>query len=123
MMSASGPMSFYSMELARIAVPVCGIALILAALIRSHYGSGVARRWLLTVVSLWLLVTLANRLLLFAPIRKQYIQAAAHDFASAHQTSVLLVLGAYGWIAEQLLLLGFGVLLFFAVRSNPRRDI
>ena len=123
-MNASGPIQFYLVELARLVVPAASIAFVLAGIIRSQLLANIQGRvWLIVVTSLWLFVTLANRFLLIAPIRKRFIERAAHDFASAHQTSIFLTLGAYGWTAEQILLLAFGILLFFALSSNARRNI
>jgi hypothetical protein len=122
--TASGPTAFYMLELARVLVPVTGISLILAAVIRSHgQGNSLARRWLIVITSAWLFVTLVNRLLLSAPVRNHFIPAAIHDYESAHRQSLYFATGPFLWLAEEILLSAFGILLFFAVRSNRQRDI
>jgi hypothetical protein len=111
------------MELARVLVPVAGISFVLAIVCSHVLRSSAIRSWLIVVTGAWLFVTFANRLLLIAPIRKQFFQLATHDYASAIQASLYFATGAYLWIAEQILLFAFGILLFFALRSNARRDI
>jgi len=123
MTTASSPTVFYLMELARVLVPVVGISFVLATVCSRVLRGSVIRSWLIVVTGAWLFVTFVNRFLLIAPIRKQFLERAVHDYASAHQTSLFLAMGAYGWIAEQILLFAFGILLFFALRSNARRDI
>jgi hypothetical protein len=123
MMRASSPTAFYLMELARVLVPVVGISFVLATVCSHVLKSRAIRSWLIVVTGAWLFVTLGNRLLLFAPLRKQFLERAVHDYASAHQTSLLFAMGAYGWIAEEVLVFAFGILLFFTLRSNARRDI
>jgi hypothetical protein len=122
--TASGPTAFYLIELGRVVVPVAGISFVLVAVLCSQgLGKGRARLWLIVVTGMWLLVTFANRLLLIAPIRSHFFRSAPHDYATAHQAGLYFAMGAYLWIAEQILLFAFGILLFFAVRSNARRDI
>lgn len=111
------------MELARVLVPVTGISFVLAAVCSPVLRSRFIRFWLIVVTGAWLFVTFVNRLLLIAPIPKQLLERALHDYASAHQASLYLATGAYLWIAEQILLFAFGILIFFAVRSGARRDI
>jgi hypothetical protein len=112
------------LELARVLVPVAGISFVLAAVIRSHgLGNSVTRRWLLIITSAWLFVTLVNRLLLSAPVRNHFIPAAIHVTKSAHRQSLYFAIGPFLWIAEEILILAFGTMLFFALRSNARRDI
>ena len=123
-MNASGPIEFFLIELGRVVVPVAGISFVLAAIIQSHsLGKGVARRWLIAVTCVWLFVTLANRLLLSAPIRNRFLQSAIHDYATAHRASLYFATGPFLWITEEILVLAFGVTFFFALRSNARRDI
>jgi hypothetical protein len=111
-------------ELGRVVVPVAGISFALAAIICSQgLGKGRARLWLIVVTGMWLFVTFANRLLLIAPIRSHFFQSAPHDYAPAHQAGLYFAMGAYLWIAEQIPLFTFGILLFFALRSNTRRNI
>jgi hypothetical protein len=111
------------MELARVLVPVVGISFVLATVCSRVLRSSAIRSWLIVVTGAWLFVTFVNRFLLIAPIRKQFLERAAHDYAGAQQTSLFLAMGAYGWIAEQIFLFAFGILFFFALRSNARRDI
>jgi hypothetical protein len=106
-------------ELARVVVPVAGISLVLAAIIRSHgLGNSPARPWLIVVTAAWLFVTLANRLLLSAPVRKYFVPAAIHDYASTHRQSLYFATGPFLWIAEEILILAFGTMFFFALRSK-----
>src|ERR1035437_3226470 len=116
MMTASSPTAFYLMELARVLVPAIGISFVLAAVCSHVPRSSAIRSWLIVVTSAWLLVAFVNRLLVFAPIRKQFLERAVHDYTSAHQASLFLEMGAFGWIAEQILLFAFGILLFFTLR-------
>jgi len=112
------------MELARVVVPVAGISFVLVAVIRSReLGNSRARSWLILVTAVWLFVTFANRLLLIAPIRSHFFRSSPHDYASAHQASLYFATGAYLLIAEQILILAFGVTFFCALRSNARGDI
>ena len=112
------------MELARVIVPVAGISFVLAGVIRSdRLGNSRARPWLIVVTGVWLFVTFANRLLLIAPIRSHFFRSAIHDYASAHQASLYFATGAFLWIAEEVLILAFGAMFFFALRSNASRDI
>ncbi len=117
-------MQFYLIEVGRVFVPVAGVGFVLAAVIRAHWlGTRGARRWLLAVSSLWLFVTLANRLLLSAPMRNRFLAPAIHDYTTAHRVSLYLATTPFLWIAEELLILAFGATFFFALRSNTRRNI
>src|SRR5213592_4674651 len=107
MMTASSPTTFYLMELARVLVPVVGISFVLATVCSHVLGNRAIRSWLIVVTGAWLFVTFLNRFFLLAPIRKQFLERAAHDYASARQTSLFLAMGAYGWVAEQILLFAF----------------
>ena len=122
-MSASGPTAFYLMELARVVVPTAGILFVLAGILRfPRLGNSRVQIWLIIVTGVWLFVTFANRLLLIAPIRN-YFFSAPRDYASAHQARLYFATGAFLWMAEEILLLAFGILFFFALRSSTRRDI
>jgi hypothetical protein len=111
-------------ELGRVVVPVAGISFVLAAVICSQaLGKGRARLWLIVVTGMWLSVTFVNRLSLIAPIRSHFFGSAPHDYATAHQAGLYFAMGVYLWIAEQILLFTFGLLLFFALRSNTGRNI
>ena len=120
-MTASGPTAFYLIELGRVVVPVAGISFALAAVICSQaLVRGHARLWLIVVTGMWLSVTFANRLLLIAPVRSYFFRSAPHFYAKAQQAGLYFAMGAYLWIAEQIFLFTFGILLFFALRSNTR---
>lgn len=122
--TASGPTAFYLLELARVLVPVAGISFVLVAVVRSHgLGNRFTRPWLIVITAAWLFVTLAQRLLLSEPVRSHFISAAIQDYVSAHRQNLYFATGLYLWMAEQILLLAFGIMLFFALRSNARRDV
>ena len=123
-MNASGPIEFYLIEVGRVVVPAAGISFVLAAVIRTQdLGSGVARRWLIGIICVWLFVTLTNRLLLSAPVRNRFLPAAIHDYTTAHRVSLYFATTPFLWITEEILILAFGTTFFFALRSNARRNI
>jgi hypothetical protein len=112
------------MELGRVLVPVAGISFVLAAVIRWRaLENRRARLWLIWITATWLFVTFTNRFTFIAPIRSHFFGSAVHDYATAQHAKLYFAAGAFLWIAEEILILAFGVAFFFALRSNVRRDI
>jgi hypothetical protein len=112
------------MELGRVVVPVAGISFVLASVIRwrALENTG-ARLWLIWITAAWLFVTFINRFTFVAPIRNHFFGSAVHDYATAQHARLYFAVGAFLWIAEEILILAFGIAFFFALRSNVRRDI
>jgi hypothetical protein len=73
--------------------------------------------WLIVVTAAWLLVTLADRLALSAPARNYFISAAMRQDGESFYFAVTEWL----WIAEQIIVLLFGIALFVALRVKPRQ--
>src|SRR4029077_15141442 len=112
------------MELGRVVVPVAGISFVFVAVIRSRaLENSRARLWLIWITAAWLFVTFTNRFTFIAPIRSHFFGSAVHDYATAQHARLYFAAGAFLWIAEEILILAFGVAFFFALRSNMRRDI
>jgi hypothetical protein len=112
------------MELGRVVVPVAGISFVLVAVIRSRaLENGRARLWLIWITAAWLFVTFTNRFTFIAPIRSHFFGSAVHDYATAQHAKLYFATGAFLWIAEEILVLAFGIAFFFALRSKVRRDI
>jgi hypothetical protein len=112
------------MELGRVVVPVAGILFVLIAVIRSRaLEKSRARLWLIWITAAWLFVTFTNRFALLAPIRSHFFGSAVHDYATAQHAGFYFAAGAFLWIAEEILILAFGIAFFVALRSNMRRDV
>jgi len=112
------------MELGRVVVPVAGISFVLVAVIRSRaLENSRARLWLIWITAAWLFVTFTHRLTLIAPMRSHFFGSAVHDYATAQHARLYFAAGAFLWIADEILVLAFGVAFFFALRCNMRRDI
>jgi hypothetical protein len=116
---ASTESAFYLLELLKIAVPVCGIGLILVATLR-RYRTARAQPfcWLTVITVVWLIVTFADRFALSAPARHYFISAAMR-----HGESFYFTLTEWLWTAEQVNILVFGIVLFVALRGEPRQHI
>ena len=115
---ASSETAFYLIEALKVLVPVLGIGFILVAVIRWHHA--VRRQpplWLAGITAVWLLVTLADRLALSASARHYFISAAMRQ----HGESFYFALTEWLWTAEQIIILLFGIVLFVALRGEPRQ--
>ena len=123
--NANSPTEFYLVELLKVLVPVLGIALILVAVIRwQRSGQNRARAWLTVITAVWLLVTLADRLALSAPIRRYFISAAMRQYDPAlYHEGLYFAMTEWLWTAEQFIVLAFGISLFLALRSEPSQHI
>jgi hypothetical protein len=122
--TASTPTQFYLIELLKIAVPTVGIAFVLFVTIcRYRATPTTSLRWLIVVTAFWLLVTFADRLALSAPARSYFISAAMERYAASHRESVYFAATEWLWTAEQIIILAFGIALFFALRDQPRQHI
>ena len=122
-MTASSPTEFYLIEFFKVAVPVCGIALVLIAATRRYRVVRTqSSLWLVTITALWLLITLADRLAFSVPARHYFISATMNQYA-AHRESSYFAITGWLWTAEQTIILAFGVSLFFAFRGELRQRI
>ena len=123
-MRASSETAFYLLELLKIAVPSAGIAFVLVAAIRRYRAEPTqSRRWLIVITAVWLLVTFADRLAFSAPARHHFISAAMAKYAESHRESLYFALTEWLWTAEQIIMLVFGVALFFVFRDESHRHI
>lgn len=119
--TASSPTEFFLVEALRVAVPVCGIALVLiAATRRRRAASTKASRWLVIITGLWLSIAFANRTLMCAPVRNYFISAAMERAVTSHRESLYFTATEWLWTAEQIVILLFGLALFFALHREPR---
>jgi small-conductance mechanosensitive channel len=119
--NASSPTEFYLLELFKVLVPVIGIAFILVASIRRYRAvPSRAAAWLCIIAALWLLVTLASRLALSAPVRKYFLSAAMARLDPEHlREPMYFAVTSWLWTADEVMLLLFGVaLLLVAWRAD-----
>jgi hypothetical protein len=124
--NASSETAFYFFEFLKSAIPIAGIALVLFATVR-RYRAAPTRpfRWLTVISGLWFLVTLINRFALSAPAQRFFIQAAVDRYAASQRQSLYFAVTFWLWTSEQIMILAFGIALFFALRvshantSNP----
>jgi hypothetical protein len=116
---ASSETAFYFFEFLKSAVPIAGIALVLFATVR-RYRAAPTRplRWLTVVSALWFLVTLINRFALSAPAQHFFVQAAVDRYAASQRQSLYFAVTFWLWTSEQIMILAFGIALFFALRVS-----
>ena len=112
------------MELLKVLVPVLGIAFILAAVVRRYRAvRSRALACLTAVTALWLLVALAGRLAISGPARHYFMTAAIELYAASQRESFYFAATEWLWTAEQIIILVFGIILFFAFRRESPQHI
>ena len=112
------------MELLKVLVPVLGIAFILVAVVRRWRAvRSRALACLTAVTATWLLVTLTQRLALSGPARSYFISAAMERYAASQRESFYFAATEWLWTAEQIIILVFGITLFFAFRRESPQHI
>lgn len=105
-------------------MPIAGIAFIFIAVIRRYRSARTQPfRRLLIITAFWLLITFSNRLAMSAPARNYIISAAMEQYAATHRESFYFAAIEWLWTAEQIMILAFGIALFFALRGHSREHI
>jgi hypothetical protein len=66
------------------------------------------------------LVTLINRFALSAPAQRFVVQAAVDRYAASQRQSLYFSVTFWLWTSEQIMVLAFGIALFFALRVSHR---
>jgi hypothetical protein len=119
--NASSSTAFYFFEFLKSAIPIAGIALVLFATVRRYRAEPTQpSRWLVVISALWFLVTATDRLVLSAPIQRYFIQGAIDRYAMSQREVSYFTATFWLWTSEQIMILAFGVALFFALRvSHP----
>ena len=118
-MNASSETAFYFFEFLKSAIPIAGIALVLFATVR-RYRAAPTRPfgWLVLVTALWFLVTVIDRVLLSAPIQRYFIQGAIDRSTMSQRETFYFTATFWLWTSEQIMILVFGIALFFALRDR-----
>jgi hypothetical protein len=117
--TASSPTAFYFFEFLKGAVPTVGIAFVLLAVIRQYRVAPTQWfRWLVVVSALWFLVTAIDRVVLSAPVQRYFIQGAINSYAISQRETSYLTATFWLWTSEQVMILVFGITLFFAFRKS-----
>ena len=109
------------MELLKVLVPVVGIALVLIATIRRYRAARTSSvGWLAIITALWLLITLASRLTLSVPVRRQWLSPATEhtQLAQLHRDHLYFSVTSWLWTADEIMFVVFGVALFVAWRVD-----
>jgi hypothetical protein len=117
--TASSPTAFYFFEFLKGALPTVGTALVLLATLRRYRAApNQPSQWLVVISALWFLVTAIDRLVLSAPMQRYFIQRAIERYAMSQREISYFTATFWLWTSEQIMILAFGVALFFAFRAS-----
>ena len=121
--SASSPFAFYFIQVLKVLLAVCPIALILYATFIGNRRS-LQLTWLRIVTSVWLVLVLISRSALSSSVAHHFMSGTSSGGeAAARQARLYFSTASCLWTAEQVMLVIFSVALFFvlrgALRSNP----